>query len=261
MKKLIIGAAAVGLAVLSATPALAASQFNATIAGQQGTGRSPLVNLPQSSTQTIDVTNLPANVGLYALNCVLPTDPRQAPTLCDSSPTGLAYLTAVPTDRATVQIPLQVNAEFYGTNPNPTAGASTAGPVDCRATACAVYVLGAGKESVNPAYIRVWPTQFLPVNAQRKTDVATVKIGNMTISPANKGRKPVITTTPVPFSVTLASGLTATVSSTDCTIGKGTIAAITPRGACHVLITSTGGQNYKPLVTQQVVLTGSKASV
>jgi hypothetical protein len=261
MKKLIIGAAGAGLALLSTTPALAASPFNATIAGQQGTGRSPLVNLSQSSTQTIDVANLPTNVGLYALHCVLPTDARQPPTRCDNSPTGLAYLPAVPTDRPSVQVPIRVNAEFYGTNPNPTTGPSDSGPVDCRISSCAVYVLGAGKESANPAYIRVWPTQFLPVSAQRKPDVATVKIGAMTISPANRGRKPVITTTPVPFSVALASGLTPTVSSTDCTISKGTISAISPRGTCHVLITSTGGQNYRPLVTQQVVLVGSMASV
>lgn len=261
MKKLLIVSAALGVALAASTPAMAAAPYNATIAGQPGSGRSPLVNLAQSSTQTIDVSNLPANVGLYALHCVLPTDPRQAPTQCDDSATGLAYLTATPSDRPTVQIPIKVNAEFYGTNPNPTTSGSASGPVDCRVSSCAVYVLGAGKESANPQYIRVWPTVFTPVTGTRKADVATVTIGGRTISPANSGAKPTISTTPVTFSVSLASGLTPTVSSQDCAVTAGRIAAITPSGTCTVLITSTGGKYVLPIVTTQVIRLGAKATV
>jgi hypothetical protein len=261
MKKKLIWSAVIGLAVAAAAPALAAAPYNATIAGQPGSGRSPLVNLVQSSTQTIDVTNLPANVGLYALHCVLPSDPRQAPTQCDDSATGLAYLTATPADRATVQIPIKVNAEFYGTNPNPTMPGGAPGPVNCRMSACAVYVLGAGKESANPQYIRVWPTQFTPVTTTRKADAATVSIGSATISPANTGTKPTISTKPVKFSVTLASGLTPTLSSRDCTIASGTIAAISASGSCTVQITSTGGKYFLPIVTTQVIQIGPKATV
>ncbi|MCX8527190.1 MAG: hypothetical protein ORN20_03520 [Candidatus Nanopelagicales bacterium] len=261
MKKKLIWSAVIGLAVAAAAPALAAAPYNATIAGQPGSGRSPLVNLVQSSTQTIDVTNLPANVGLYALHCVLPSDPRQAPTQCDDSATGLAYLTATPADRATVQIPIKVNAEFYGTNPNPTMPGGAPGPVNCRMSACAVYVLGAGKESANPQYIRVWPTQFTPVTTTRKADAATVSIGASTISPANAGTKPTISTKPVKFSVTLASGLTPTLSSQDCTLGSGTIAAISTSGTCTVQITSTGGKYFLPIVTTQVIKIDTKATV
>lgn len=260
MKKSLITAVALGLAVMGTTPAHAASAYNATVAGQPGTGRAPLVNLVQSSVQTVDVANLPANVGLYALHCVLPMDPRQAPTQCDDSETGLAYLTATSSDRASVQIPIKVNAEFYGTNPNPTASGTTEGPVDCRATACAVYVLGAGRESANPQYIRVWPTKFNPVTTVRKADVATVSIGSKTITPANAGVRPTITTKPVKFAVTLASGLTPTVSSQGCTISEGTIAAISPTGTCTVRITSTGGKYYQPILTEQTIKLGARAS-
>jgi hypothetical protein len=261
MKKKLIVAAVFGLTLIAGTPAHAATPYSATIAGEPGSGRAPLVNLVQSSTQTIDVANLPANVGLYALHCVLPSDPRQAPTQCDDSATGLAYLTATSADRPAVQIPIKVNAEFYGTNPNPTVSGNAAGPVNCRMSACAVYVLGAGKESANPQYIRVWPTQFTAITTPRKADTAAVTIGKTTVSPANSGRRPTISTKPVKFSVRLASGLTPTLSSQDCSLTSGTIAAISASGTCTVQITSTGGKYFLPIITTQVITLGSKATV
>ena len=256
MKKVLAAAAAaVALVAVTAGTATAASApFNATIAGVQGTGRTPLVALAQSSTQTIDVTNLPANVGMYALHCALPADPRQAPTQCDESASALVYVPAAAVDRATLQVPIRVNAEFTGINPNPQAGDSAATPVDCRAVACAVYVLGAGRESANPAYIRVWPTKFSPLVKPRKADRATVTIGGTVVGA--KGRKPVVSTKPVSFAVTTVSGLTPTVTGTNCAVKDGTLTALAPTGACVLRITTTGGTVYKPLQQTQVVKIG-----
>ena len=254
-----IAIAGIGLALLAgvgATPAIAADGFNATIAGQRSF--TPLVNLPQSSTQTVDVVNLPAGVGLYALNCKVPADPRSAPTLCDLSTDAAAYLPATDAARATVGMPIKVNAEFYGQNPNPTSGPTVAESVDCRAdtgnpraTTCAIYVLGAGKESVNPAYLRVFPTAFLPVKAQRMNDSAMIMFGDTAVA---RGAKPKLTaSSPVPFTVTLKSGLTPSVSADNCSVAGGKITALKAEGTCIVRITSTGGKNYKPLVTTQVL--------
>lgn len=209
---------------LLATEAKADAGYNSTIAGNAN--YSPLVNLAQSSILNVDVVNLPANVGLYTLNCKVPADPRSAPTACDSSAESLAYLPADPAARASVRIPIRVNAEFYGTNPNPTAGPSVGESVDCRAvtgnprlTTCGVYVLGAGKESANPAYLRFFPTVFTPVKATRVNDAAFVVVGGNQVAVNARRKLPINVATPL--TVTLKSGLTPTVTSDNCSIAKG----------------------------------------
>ena len=250
-----VAVAAAGL--LGAGPASAADAYNATIAGQRGF--TPLVNLVQSSTLTVDVQNLPAGVGLYALHCKVPADPRQAPTVCDQSQGAAAYLPATGEARATATLPIKVNAEFWGTNPNPASGVVTGESVDCRvstgdprSTTCAVYVLGAGRDSANPAYLRVFPTVFQPAKATRANDVATITLDGKALT---RGAKPTLRQDKaVPFSVSLKSGLTPSVSADNCAIKDGAITALKAQGTCIVRITSTGGTNYKPLVKTQVFL-------
>jgi hypothetical protein len=258
VRAIAVGSIALGAIALGgvATPALAAdAAYNATIAGQRQ--NAPLVNLASTSVQQVDVVNLPANVGLYALHCKVPADPRSAPTQCDGSAGALAYLTATPDARPAVSIPLTVNGEFFGTDPNPTAATPAGESVDCRvptgnprSTTCAVYVLGAGRESANPSYIRVFPTVFTPVKATRATDIATVTLGGTVIA---KGAKPKLSAAgPVSMTVALKSGLTPTLSSDNCTVTATKITALKSAGACTVRIVSNGGANTKPLVTTQV---------
>jgi hypothetical protein len=253
-----VAAVAVGLVLASsalAGPALAAGGYNATVAGQpSGT---PLVNLAPSSTLTVDVVNLPANVGIYGLQCKVPADPRQPPTLCDSTAGSLYYLLADPADRATASFPLKVNGEFFGTNPNPTAGPSLGESVDCRAdtgnpraTTCAVYVMGAGKDSANPAYIRFFPTVYSPVRADRRNDVATITYNGTVLT---KGAKPKLSmANPGTFTVKTASGLVPSVTGDKCSVKDGKITALQANGACVVRLTTNGGRNVKPLVQVQV---------
>lgn len=252
----VAGAAIAMLGALVAAPASAADAYNATVAGQRGF--TPLVSLTQSSTLSVDVVNLPAGVGLYALHCKVPADPRSAPTVCDQSTDAAVYLPATDAARATAVLPIKVNAEFYGTNPNPSTGVVTGESVDCRvdtgnprATTCAVYVIGAGKESANPAYLRVFPTVFTPVTAQRSNDAATITLDGTVLK---RGATPKLgLDDTVPFTVALKSGLAPSVSANNCTIANGTITALKSRGTCVVRITSTGGRSFKPLVTTQVI--------
>ncbi len=227
----------------SAVPAQAAGAFNATVAGAKN--MTPLVALETSSVQPIEITNLPANVGIYALNCAVPANPRSAPTLCDSSPESLVYIPATTVARDSVSAKIKVNGEFYGTNPNPQTGASTNQSVDCRAAvapgmgACAVYILGAGRESANPTYLRVFPTVFKSVKPDRKTDSITVTPKeNSTITQAGQD-----------FSATTVSGLTPSITGDNCSVRDGKITALVATGTCTLTITTTGGRNFKPLVT------------
>jgi hypothetical protein len=244
MRNLVAATAALGIVwATSAVPAQAAGAFNATVAGAKN--MTPLVALETSSIQPIEITNLPANVGIYALNCAVPANPRSAPTLCDSSPDSLVYIPATTVARDSISAKIKVNGEFYGTNPNPQTGASTNQAVDCRATvapgmgACAVYILGAGRESANPAYLRIFPTVFKPVKSDRKTDSVTVTPKeNSTITQAGQD-----------FSATTVSGLTPSITGDNCSVRDGKITALIATGTCTLTITTTGGRNFKPLVT------------
>jgi hypothetical protein len=255
-----IAGAAAGLAVigaLAASPAGAAAGYDVTVAGQRQF--TPLMNLASSSRQVIDVVNLPSGVGLYALHCKVPDDPRSQPTLCDLSTEAFGYLTASNAERASASMTIKVNGEFYGMDPNPTSGSSPSASVDCRestgdprATACAVYILGAGKDSANPAYLRVFPTVFLPVKAARAADRARIELDGKLVRRGTKPRLAADTT--VPLAVSLKSGLTASLSSDNCRVDvtRGTITALKSAGTCTLLMTSTGGRNYEPLVSRQV---------
>ncbi len=240
-------AGATGLVLIGSTlgsPASASGNYNVTVAGF--TNMTPLVALASSSVQPVVATNIPANVGIYALHCAVPANPRSAPTLCDNSDGSVVYLPAVPAARDTVNATIKLNGEFYGTDPNPQSGVTAPTSVDCRAASgpgtstCAVYILGAGRDSANPAYMRVFPTVFSSVKADRKSD-------SITLSPKAGST---VSRTPSVFSATTASGLTPTILSTNCSFTEQNtrIAAIPASGTCEVTMWTTGGRNFKPMV-------------
>jgi hypothetical protein len=54
----------------------------------------------------------------------------------------------------------------------------------------------------------------------------------------------------VPFSATLGSGLTPTVSSDNCSLQDSSITALAGKGTCTVTVMSSGGKNVKPLIRE-----------
>lgn len=52
----------------------------------------------------------------------------------------------------------------------------------------------------------------------------------------------------IAFAATLASGLTRTVSSDNCSVKDGSITALAGEGTCTVTVMSSGGNNVKPLI-------------
>ena len=247
--------------LLAATGALAASTAVVAHANTNGLSvniasqpaNSVLAALPSAASLDVAVSGLPETVGLYALHCKVPDNPRSAPTQCNSADGTLAYLPAGTVRGGAAQFPMKINAEFYGVNPNPQDGAAAPELVDCRAdsgnprtTTCAVYILGAGREASNPAYLRVFPTQFTALTKERRDDTLRVTVGGQRVTPR---------TTPdlsegkaVPFSATLGSGLTPTVSSDNCSVKDGSITALAGEGRCTVTVMSSGGRNVKPLM-------------
>ena len=241
-------------ALIASTAAVAQanpSGFSVTVANQPA--NSLLAALPSSVPLDVAVGGLPETVGMYALHCKVPDNPRSAPTQCDSAEGTLAYLPAGTVRGGAAQFPMKINAEFYGVNPNPQDGVATPQLVDCRAdtgnpraTACAVYILGAGREASNPAYLRVFPTQFTALSKERRDDTLRVTVDGERVTPRNT---PDLTEgEAVPFSATLASGLKPTVSSDNCSVKDGSITALTGDGTCTVTIMSSGGKIVKPLI-------------
>ena len=241
-------------ALVASTAAIAQANpggFNVTIANQPA--NSVLAALPSTVSLDVSVSGLPETVGMYALHCKVPDNPRSAPTQCNSAEGTLAYLPAGTVRGGAAQFPMKINAEFYGVNPNPQDGAATPELVDCRAdtgnpraTACAVYILGAGREASNPAYLRIFPTQFTALTKERRDDTLRVSVDGQRVTPSNT---PALTNgLAVPFSATLGSGLTPTVSSDNCSVKDGSITALAGEGTCAVTVMSSGGKNVKPLI-------------
>lgn len=247
-----LAAAGALVASVAATAQADTNDFNVTIAGAPA--NSVLAALPSSADLDVAVSGLPETVGMYALHCKVPDNPRSAPTQCDPASESLAYLPAGTVPGGARTFPLDIHAEFYGLNPAPQ-GPESAAPelVDCRAdtgnprtTACAVYILGAGREASNPNYLRVFPTQFMPLTKERRDDTLRVRVDGERVRP--NSTPDLVEGEAVPFQATLRSGLTPTISSDNCSIQDSTITALADTGTCTVTVMSSGGKNVKPLI-------------
>ena len=243
MRLAAFGAAALAVtaSLLTSAQVATADDFSVTANGVANGGT--VENLRPSSSVTMAVSNLPAGVGLYAFHCLVPPPGASpVPTRCDSGEGSLMYILAATTPQTTTR-PLTVNAEFVGKNPNPQGGDTGTTDVNCRVDVCAIYTLGAGRDSANPAYINVFRTTFGAVGPRAK-DSAVVKLDNRVVRP---GRDRVVSySEATPFTVTMASGQTPSLSSKKCDVRNGEIRALTTKGSCAVKISTPGNDDYRP---------------
>ncbi len=239
-----VGFAALAVTATALTAAQAASADGFSVTANGVANRGTLADLPASSTVTMAVANLPANVGLYAFHCLVPPPGASpVPTRCDAGEGTLMYVVAATTPQTTAR-PITVNAEFVGKNPNPQGGDTGTTDVDCRTDRCAIYTLGAGRDSANPAYITTFATQFAEVGP-RDADWAVATIRGQIIKGDWQPR--VSNSRASAFTVALKSGLTASLASQDCQVSQaGTIRALKKSGTCTVTITSAGNDEWAP---------------
>lgn len=234
--------AVTALAIAPAQTALAAGEFDVTANGVANRGT--ISDLPPSSSVSLAVSNLPAGVGLYAFHCLVPpAGGSPVPTRCDAGTGTLVYITATDAPQ-TVTRPIVANAEFVGRNPNPQAGDTGTTDVNCRVNTCAIYTLGAGRESANPAYIRFFATQFAEV-APRAKDWGVAMIRSKVIKGSWEPK--VSYSKASPFTVVMKSGLPAALESDACQVStEGKIRALKKSGTCTVTITSPGNDEWAP---------------
>lgn len=239
-----LGAAALAVtaSTLTAAQVAGAADFDVTANGIASGGT--LADLPATSTVTMAVSNLPANVGLYAFHCLVPPPGASpVPTRCDAGEGTLMYVVAQAAEQTTSR-PIVTNAEFVGKNPNPQTGDTGTTDVNCRVDMCAIYTLGAGRESANRAYSKFFFTKFAEVGPQAN-DWAVATIRGQVIK--GSWQPKVSNAKASPFIVTLKSGLTASLSSDACEVSKaGKIRALKTSGTCTVTITSSGDDAWAP---------------
>ena len=243
MRLAAFGAAALAVtaSMLTAAQVATADDFSVTANGVANGGT--LEDLRPSSSVTMAVSNLPAGVGLYVIHCLVPPPGASpVPTRCDAGTGTQMRIVAAATPQTTTR-PLTVNAEFEGKNPNDQAQDTGTTDVNCRVDICAIYTLGAGRESANPAYLTFFRTTFAAVGPRAK-DGAVVKLDNRVVRP---GRERVVSySKATPFTVTMASGQTPSPSSKKCDVRNGEIRALTPKGSCNVKIVTSGSDDYRP---------------
>ena len=243
MRMAAFGAAALAVTASMLTAAQVATADDFSVTANGVANRGTVENLPPSSSVTMGVSNLPAGVGLYAFHCLVPPPGASpVPTRCDFGPGALVDIPAGASLQS-VTVPIVVNAEFLGGNPNPQTGDTGTTHVNCRIDTCAIYTLGARAASTNPAYITFFRTTFAAVGPRAK-DSAVVKLDNRVVRP---GRERVVSySKATPFTVTMASGQTASLSSKKCDVRNGEIRALTPKGSCAVKISTPGNDDYRP---------------
>jgi hypothetical protein len=239
-----LGAAALAITATSLTAAQVASADGFSVTANGIANRGTLADLPPSSTVTMAVANLPANVGLYAFHCLVPPPGASpVPTRCDAGEGTLMYVVAQTSPQTTAR-PITVNAEFVGKNPNPQTGDTGTTDVNCAVDACAIYTLGAGRESANPVYVTTFSTKFAAVSP-RDADWAVATVRGQVIKGAWQPR--VSNARASNFVVTLKSGLTVSLASDACEVSqKGKIRALKKSGTCTVSITSPGNDQWAP---------------
>lgn len=227
---------------LSAAQVATAADFSVTANGVASGGT--IADLPASATVQMAVNNLPAGVGLYALHCLVPPPGASpVPIRCDAGSGTLVYIMAA--DQAqTTSRPIVANAEFVGKNPNPQTGDTGTTDVNCRVDTCAIYTLGAGRDSTNRAYTKFFATEFAEVGPQAE-DWAVASIRGQIIKGAWKPK--VSNAKASNFVVTLRSGLSAALESDACEVSqKGKIRALATSGTCTVTISSPGNDEWAP---------------
>ena len=244
MRLAAFGAAALAVTASLLTTAQVATADDFSVTANGVANRGTLADLPASSTVTMAVANLPANVGIYAFHCLVPPPGASpVPTRCDAGEGTLMYVVAATAPQTTTR-PLTVNAEFVGKNPNPQGGDTGTTDVDCRTDRCAIYTLGAGRESANPAYITTFGTTFAAVGP-RDRDWAVATIRGQVIK--GSWQPKVSYAKASAFEVTLKSGLSANLESAACQVStEGKIRALKKSGTCTVTITSAGNDEWAP---------------
>jgi hypothetical protein len=185
---------------------------------------------------TLKVSGLSGSEGVYVSVCSSAVTSATKSTLCDPSQAHMAWITA---DGA------------QGSSAQATGGnisvADTFGEIDCKTTACVLYVRGDHNNSSAYQLTRKIDLTFTSGGIVKTDDGVTGTAGTFTMTP--NVAHDLTYRTPVTFSLTATSGLAVSLASLtpDCTVVGNVVTAIAGETVCAIAATTVGNDTYNAL--------------
>ena len=185
---------------------------------------------------TLKVSGLTGSEGVYVSVCDKTVTSATKGTLCDTNQAHMAWIT---TDGA------------QGSSAQATGGditvADTFGAIDCKTTACVLYVRGDHNNPTAGQLTRKIDLTFTSGGMAKTDDAVTGTAGNFTMTP--NVPHDLTYRTPLTFSLTTTSGLAVSLSSLtpDCTVVGNVVTAIAGESVCAIAATTTGNDTYNAL--------------
>ena len=185
---------------------------------------------------TLKISGLNGTEGVYVSVCDKTVTSATKSTLCDSDQAHMAWITA---DGA--------NHSAAGSSGGAITIADTFGDVDCKKTACALYVRGDHNNPTAYQLARKIDLAFATGGVSKLADSVTGTAGGMTMTP----NVPHTLTyrTPVKFKLTAKSRLKISLTSLtpDCSVSGYVVTALAGATQCAIQATTAGNATYSPL--------------
>lgn len=186
---------------------------------------------------TLKISGLRGSEGVYASVCAKTVDSTTKSTLCDTNQADMAWITA---DGA--------NHSAAGSTGGAITVADTFANIDCKVTACVLYVRGDHNNPTAGQLTRKIDLTFTGGGVSKTNDVVTGTAGSFTLTP--NVPHDLTYRTPITFNLTAQSGLAITLSSLtpDCSVVGNVVNALAGDGAtCAIAAKTVGNDTYKPL--------------
>jgi len=185
---------------------------------------------------TLKVAGLSGSEGIYVSVCDKTVTSATKGTLCDTSQAHMAWITANGAPGS--------SAQAGGGN---ITVADTFGAIDCKTTACILYVRGDHNNPTAYQLTRKIDLTFTSGGAAKTDDGVSGTAGTFTMTP--NVPHDLTYRTPVTFSLTATSGLAVSLTSltADCTVIGNVVTAIAGETACAIAATTTGNDTYNAL--------------
>jgi|GEM_PF-573673 len=185
---------------------------------------------------TLKISGLNGSEGVYVSVCDKTVASATKSTLCDSNQAHMAWITA---DGA--------NHSAAGSTGGQITVADTFGDVDCKKTACVLYVRGDHNNPTAYQLTRKIDLAFASGGVSKLADSVSGTAGGVTMTP----NVPHTLTyrTPVTFRLTTKSRLKITLTSLtpDCAVSGYVVTALAGATQCAIQATTAGNATYSPL--------------
>ena len=182
---------------------------------------------------TLKISGLSGSDGVYVSVCDKTVSSATKGTLCDTNQAHMAWITP---------------DGGQGSSAGATGGAITiADTLDCKTTACVLYVRGDHNNSAAYQLIRKIDLVFASGGVAKLTDAVTGTASGVTMTP--NVPHDLTYRVPVTFSLTTSSGLAVTLTSLtpDCSVAGNVVTALAGETVCAIQATTSGNDTYSAL--------------